>query len=181
MNQSELAERLGMTNGNMSKIERGDTSLTDENLERISSVTGFPESFFYQEGDIIADNLSFRKRETVAQKLIAPITAKANIIRVHVQFLSEQLGITTEHLPAVEVTDTNTPAQIAREVRRRWRLKFAVISSVTELLEDHGIIISSFPFITERVDSRCLLTDNKQPVIFLNSQMLGDRQRFSLV
>jgi Zn-dependent peptidase ImmA (M78 family)/transcriptional regulator with XRE-family HTH domain len=180
MNQSELAEQLGMTNGNMSKIERGDTALTDENLQKISTVTGFPESFFYQEGDIIAENLSFRKRETVAQKLITPITAKANIIRLHVQFLAEQLGLTTEHLPAIEVTDTNTSAQIAGEVRKRWGLKFPDISSVTELLEDHGIVISSFPFITERVDSRCMLTDYKQPVIFLNSQMLGDRQRFSL-
>ncbi|HWJ91128.1 MAG TPA: ImmA/IrrE family metallo-endopeptidase, partial [Flavisolibacter sp.] len=33
---------------------------------------------------------------------------------------------------------------------------------------------------TERVDSRSLFTDGHHPVIFLNSRLLGDRQRFSL-
>lgn len=180
INQSELAEKLGLNKGSLSKIEAGEKTLSKDNLTKISTITGFPESFFFAEGDIIAENLSFRKREKVAQTFIMPITAKSNIIRQHVQFLAEQLGKQTEHLPAIEVTDVQTPAQIAKAVREKWRLKFPVIPSVTELLEDHGIVVSSFPFVTERVDSRCMLTDNGQPVIFLNGQMLGDKQRFSL-
>ena len=180
INQSELAARLGITAAYISRIERGDAGFTEQNLAKVSSITGFPKSFFFQEGDIVAENLSFRKRETVAQKLIAPITAKANIIRLQVQFLTDQLGIVNDPLPAYEVTETTSPAQIAKEVRKSWRLKFPVIGSMMQVLEDHGIPICSFPFITERVDSRCMLTDNKQPVIFMNSQMLGDKQRFSL-
>lgn len=180
INQGELAGMLDLTNAYMSKIERGDAVLTPDNLAKVAVATRFPQSFFFQAGDIIAENLSFRKRETVAQKLITPITAKANIIRLQAQFLTEQLGIKHEHLPAIEVTDEASPAEIAKEVRKKWRVKFPVIDSMTQVLEDHGIAVSTFPFVTERVDSRCLLTDNKQPVIFMNSQMLGDRQRFSL-
>lgn len=180
INQSELATSLGITAGYMSKIEQGDTPVSDENVSRISTITNYPKSFFYQEGDIIAENLSFRKRETVAQKLVTPITAKANIIRLQVQYLTEQLSITPPTLPAIDVTEESTPAQIAKEVRKRWRLRSPAVDNVTQTLEEHGIAISSFPFITERVDSRCMLTENRQPIIFLNSQMLGDRQRFSL-
>lgn len=180
LNQTELAVKLGMTNANLCAIEQGTKKLTEQNLLKISEVTGFPISFFFQPGDIVAENLAFRKREHVTQKLMLPIAAQANIVRSHVQFLAKELGITPEHLPAVEVTDELTPAQIAKEVRRKWNLKFPVISSMVEMLEDHGIIVSSFPFITGRVDSRCMFTDDGQPIIFLNSQMLGDKQRFSL-
>jgi Zn-dependent peptidase ImmA (M78 family) len=47
-------------------------------------------------------------------------------------------------------------------------------------MEQQGIIINTFPFGTERVDSRSILTDDKYPIIFLNKNMMGDRQRFSL-
>ncbi|MBL0267160.1 MAG: hypothetical protein IPP99_00335 [Chitinophagaceae bacterium] len=43
----------------------------------------------------------------------------------------------------------------------------------------NNVIINSFDFGTERVDSRSMLTDDKYPIIFLNNSLLGDRQRFS--
>ncbi len=180
INQTELAAKLGMANANLSKIEKGDVSLSDETIAKLSEITSYPSSFFFQPGDILAENLSFRKRGTVAQKLITPITAKANIVRLHVQHLTDTLGVKPATVPALEVGGDTTPAHIANEVRKRWKLKGQLIENVTQLLEAHGIAIANFPFITERVDSRCMLTENKQPIIFLNSQMLGDKQRFSL-
>lgn len=180
INQSELAEKIGMTSANMSKIEKGDIGISDNTLSAIADQTRYPVSFFQQTGDIVAENLSFRKRETVAQKLITPITAKANVIRLHVQYLTKQLGIKPADIPAMEVTGDRTPAAIAREVRKAWRVKKGAVENVVQLLEAHGIVISTFPFGTERVDSRCILTDSKQPIIILNSQMLGDKERFSL-
>lgn len=178
--QVELSGLLSIGNSYMSKIERGDSPASDEILLKIADITGYPASFFYQPGDIIAESLSFRKRETVAQRYITPIAAKANIIRLHVQWLSRQLGSKPASIPAIEVSDKMTPAQIAGEVRRQWKIKAPVIESMAALLEEHGIAISSFPFGTERVDSRCMMAEEGQPVIFLNSQMLGDRMRFSL-
>jgi Zn-dependent peptidase ImmA (M78 family) len=51
---------------------------------------------------------------------------------------------------------------------------------MTQILEDNGIVVFSFDFNTDRVDSRCLITENGFPVIFINSRLLGDRRRFSL-
>jgi Zn-dependent peptidase ImmA (M78 family) len=51
---------------------------------------------------------------------------------------------------------------------------------MTALIEDNQIIVVSFDFGTERVDSRAMLTQDLRPVIVINSTMLGDRQRFSL-
>src|SRR6266536_4089035 len=80
-NQAQLSEKIGMSATNLSKIERSDIGIQKEIIETISEQTQYPLQFFYQPGTILPENLSYRKRETVAQKLITPINAQINIIR----------------------------------------------------------------------------------------------------
>jgi Zn-dependent peptidase ImmA (M78 family) len=83
-------------------------------------------------------------------------------------------------LPLYEVDEKITPSKIASLVRKKWNLPAGAINNLSKVLEEHGIIISSFDFGTDRVDSRSMLTDDNYPIIFLNRNLLGDRQRFSL-
>lgn len=179
--QAELAEKIGMSPTNLSKIERSDISINQAVLFLISDATKFPVSFFSQEGSIVPENMNYRKREKVAQKLLTPINARANIVRLHVQQITRALDTKVTVIPAIEVTESLTPAIIARQLRKLWKLKNPITDNVTEVLENNGIVVSGFNFGTERVDSRCVLTDDKVPVIFYNNSMLGDRQRFSLI
>ena len=178
--QAELAELIGMSPTNLSKIERSDIGIAEEALQSIAQKTSYPIGFFSQPGEIVPENLNYRKRETVAQKLITPIHAKANIIRRHVHFLTTGLDIIAPTIPKIEVTEKQTPAKIADKLRQLWKVDTPVITDLTRLLEDKGIVISTFPFGTDRVDSRTILTDSKFPIIFFNSSLQGDRQRFSL-
>ena len=179
-NQVELAEKIGMSATNLSKIERNDIGIQQEVLETIADKTSFPIQFFYQPGTILPENLSFRKRETVAQKLITPINAQVNIIRRHIQFLTVALNKQTPSFPNFAVTEKQTPDKIANKVRQLWNIESIVLDNLIRTIEDHGIVISSFDFGTERVDSRSILTDDKLPIIFFNKKLLGDRQRFTL-
>ena len=179
-NQVELAEKIGMSATNLSKIERNDIGIQKEVLETIADKTSFPIQFFYQPGTILPENLSFRKRETVAQKLITPINAQVNIIRRHIQFLTMALNKQTLSFPSFAVTEKQRPDKIANKLRQLWNIDSIVINNLTRTIEDHGIVISSFDFGTERVDSRSILTDDKLPIIFFNKKLLGDRQRFTL-
>lgn len=180
LSQAELAEKIGMSATNLSKIERSDIGISQEVLESIADITHYPFHFFTQPGDIAPENLSYRKREHVAQKLITPINAQVNIIRKQVQFLTRALNIDTPTLPSIAVTDKQSPAKIATKLRQLWNIEEPVINDVAKLLEKKGIVISSFNFGTDRVDSRSILTDDKQSIIFFNSALLGDRQRFTL-
>ena len=180
-NQIELAEKIGMSATNLSKIERNDIGIHGEVLEAIADKTSFPLQFFYQPGTILPENLSFRKREIVAQKLITPINAQINIIRRHIQFLTMALDIKTSFLPNLGVNEKQAPEKIANKLRQLWGVDSIVINNLTRLIEDHGIVVSTFNFGTERVDSRSILTDEKLPIIFFNKALLGDRQRFTLV
>lgn len=123
------------------------------------------------------ENLAYRKRQMVAQKLLTPITAQANILRQHVQFLTRALLIPTPAIPALKDT---TPEKAAARLRKLWGIDTPVIPNLTRIAEEQGIAVLSFDFGTGRVDSRSMLTDDGYPVIFLNKTLLGDRLRFSL-
>ena len=179
-NQVELAEKIGMSPTNLSKIERNDIGIHGEVLDAIADKTSFPLQFFYQPGTILPENLSFRKREIVAQKLITPINAQINIIRRHIQFLTTALDKENSSLPNLVVNEKQSPEKIANKLRQLWNIDTIVINNLTRIIEDHGIFVSTFNFGTERVDSRTILTDDKLPIIFFNKTLLGDRQRFTL-
>lgn len=180
LTQSDLAERLNSYKASVSRLEHGDGPVDENTLVALSEATHYPPHFFMQKGEILPVNLSYRKRKQVPAKLLTPIEAQMNIIRNHVQLIINGLGKGKIELPFFEVTDKRTPVQIANLIRKSWKVPLGPIENLSRLLEDKGILISSFDFGTDRVDSRSMLTDDNQPIIFLNRNLLGDRQRFSL-
>jgi Zn-dependent peptidase ImmA (M78 family)/transcriptional regulator with XRE-family HTH domain len=180
LTQTELAEKLHLHKANVSRLEKGETNVSGETLMAISNATKFPPQFFFQNGDILPLNLSYRKRQNVPTKLITPIEASINIIRQHVQIVTRALEKEKPALPVYLADEKHTPEKIAALVRKKWSITEPVIQNLCGLLEEKEIIINSFDFKTERVDSRSMLTDDQYPVIFLNKRLKGDRQRFSL-
>ncbi len=180
MSQSDLAERLNSYKASVSRLEHGNGPVDENILIALAEATHYPPQFFMQKGEILPVNLSYRKRKQVPAKLLTPIEAQMNIIRNHVQLIINGLGNTDITLPVFEVTEKHSPEQIANLVRKSWKVPAGPIENLSRLLEDKGILISSFDFGTDRVDSRSMLTDENQPIFFLNRNLLGDRQRFSL-
>ena len=180
LTQIELAEKIGVSNTSVSKMEKGEINVSEEAISLIAAATNFPLSFFEQENEVLPGQLAYRKRESVAQKLLTPIHAKVNILKFNIQYLIQELKIENPVLPVCEITDTNSPAVIAQKVRKAWKINQPVIENITYLFEEKGIAVANFDFGTERVDSRCIITDTEYPVIILNKTLLGDKQRFSL-
>ena len=180
MNQNELAEKIKMSATNLSKIERGDIGISNEILEAIAEVTSYPMHFFQQPGEIIPENLSYRKRFNVAQRLLVPINAKVNIIKRHAEFLTRALEVPLPILPSFTVGECQGPETIAIKLRKKWNINAGPIDNLTKVLEEQGVGIMSFDFGTTRVDSKSIFTDEQYPVICFNSTLLADRQRFSL-
>lgn len=180
MTQKDLADKIGQSASNISRMEKSVIPVTVAAFEQIAQATGYPKDFFEQKADIIPDNLGYRRRKVVASKLLTPIKAKINIIRQHVQFLTRELNIPAPKLPVIEVTEDATPQSAAKKLRKAWKVKDAVIDNMMQLIEENGIVISTFDFNTARVDSRSILTEDKYPIIIDNKGHLGDRQRFSL-
>ncbi len=178
--QVELASKIGVSNTTLSRMERGDFNFSDETIAAIAKATNYQVSFFDQDNEIYAEHLIYRKRDKVAQKLLTALNANINIQRMHVQTLIKELQLSSTGLPSFEVNDKNSPAVIAQKIRSTWKVSSGIVENMVELLERNGIAIISFDFGTERVDSRCVFTDDHFPIIIINNTLLGDRQRFSL-
>lgn len=180
LTQTDLAEKLHTYKASISRLEHGDANADEETLIALSEATNYPPQFFLQKGEVMPVNLSYRKRQNVPAKIISPIEAQINIIRQHVQFVTKTLQIPVPLLPVFNVDEKNTPEKIALTIRKKWNIPFGSIDNLCKIIEEQGIIIINFDFGTERVDSRCMLTDDKHPIIFLNKSLQGDRLRFSL-
>ncbi|MBS1586530.1 MAG: ImmA/IrrE family metallo-endopeptidase [Bacteroidetes bacterium] len=178
--QLELSEKIGMSRTNIGKMENGDIGVKEDILTAIADATSYPISFFRQDEEVFPEPLAIRKRDSVAQGILTPINAKTNIIRFHLQYLLKALDITAPILPIQQVDEAHSPLEIATALRDKWKIKSPVIDNITALLESKGIAIGSFDFGTERVDSKCVLTKEKYPLLIANRTLLGDRQRFSL-
>lgn len=186
LTQTGLAQKLNTYKANISRLEHGDAGADATTLLALAAATGFPPQFFLQQGEIMPVNLSYRKRKQVPAKLITPIEAQVNIIRRQLQLITRSLQLQAPKLPVYNAdanasgTDLKTLEKIASLLRKKWNIPAGPLDNITGILEQQGILISSFDFGTQRVDSRSMLTDDDQPIIFLNSSMQGDKQRFSL-
>ncbi len=180
LTQRALAEQLSITTAKMSRVEKDNPSISENLLEAFSKSLNYPKSFFYQNGEAIPMNLNFRKKQNVPQKLIVPIEAQINIYRLIIGRLFQALKRPTSKIPLFDLGKTISPAKVAEELRQMWRIERGPLADLIEIIESKGIIVLSFDFGTERVDSRTILTNERQPIIVLNKSMLGDRLRFSL-
>ena len=179
-NQYELAEKMGVSPAQLSKIELGTIEVHEDYINSIAELLHYPKTFFYQDIQVLQPILSYRKRQVVAQKLLTTIDAQINVYSMHIQYFINSLQVSKPSLPVLDVSIYESPENCAKELRKLWKVKEPVLDNISKLLEDNGIIIGSFNFGTERVDSRTIITNSGQPVIFTNQTMLGDKLRFSL-
>lgn len=180
INQYEFAEKLELSPAHLSKMEQGAVEIYDEYVDKFSEILHFPKSFFFQELDILQPILSTRKRNVVAQKLLTQIDAQINVYSMHIQYFLNELKTPKVTIPIFDKLELGSESACAIALRKQWKVKVEVLENITQLLEDNGIIVTSFNFGTERVDSRTIITPSGQPVIFVNKALLGDRLRFTL-
>ncbi|MCC7303486.1 MAG: ImmA/IrrE family metallo-endopeptidase [Bacteroidia bacterium] len=181
LSQKDLADRLGISPGKLSKAESGEQNLSEDQIVLLEQVLAYPREFFYQDAEaFLSSNLSFRKRHKVPQKMIFPIEARINVFRLQAEWLFRHTEKSSPKIPVFEIAVSGSPVEAARKLRKQWKIHAGMIENMSEVLESHEIPVLSFDFGTERVDSRLVLTKEQHPLIFLNSSMLGDRQRFSL-
>ena len=181
VSQKELAEKLNTSPGFICKVETDNKSLPEETLERMSKFLKYPVEFFYQEGEaFLPMSLNYRKRDHVSAKVLVPLEAQLNLYRLNIEMLSQKLKFPASNIPVLDLKKLGSEEQVAKQLRKEWKMPKGAVENLTELLEANGIIVISFDFGTERVDSRTILTKDKQPIIVVNKTHHADRQRFSL-
>lgn len=176
----EVAEKLNISKATAWRLENDVYGISPEIITGLSKVLNYPESFFFQKGEVLPLGLSYRKRDVVAAKLLSQIEANINIYRLNIELLLTTIKQEDFKLPVLDVVKYGSPQECAKQLRKVWKVEKGTINNLSEVLESKGIMLISFDFGTERVDGRFIMALDKFPVIITNKSLFGDRQRFTL-
>jgi len=142
--------------------------------------------FFYQklENDVKFEQCHFRKRKTTPVGLANRVCSYSTVFEELVEFLSQYLEFPESNVPDYSNNaDTYTNLEIeeaAESCRKYWGLGLDnPIENVTNVLENAGVVITTFSGVSEKVDALSLY--RKRPIIIRNGAKKSPcRLRFDL-
>ncbi len=182
--QSQLATRLNLPQSKLSKMESGHIPVPVDVLSALVRELKFPEKFFYQTFDVYPAGMHlymYRKHKTLPAKDLNRIAAWMNIYRSHVRGLLNAAEIEYREVPQYDIEEFDSTADVARAVRQYARIPpGAVVQNMTAVMEDMGIVVIPFDPGTRLFAGASMLTEKPNYVVVVNSQMPGDRLRWTL-
>lgn len=183
LTQTELADRLGISQAQVSKLENGLDRADPLLVERYAQVLDYRPSFFFQKAPLVGlPPYHHRKRARLGAKRLDAIYAELNIRRLHLQALIRSAEFDTpKALPDLRIEEFDGDcAEAARVLREHWLLPRGPLRDVTRAVENAGILVLCCDFRTDLLDGLSLRIEGLPPLIFLRADMPGDRYRFTL-
>lgn len=179
--QKDLAQLMGCKQSRVSKIESGEATPQETDIQSFVRVLGQDREFFFQQAVAMPASVSFyRKTQTFPLKLLRQCNAQMNVQRLQIE---KRLGATrlgTRELPYLPPTGRDGAAVTAQKLRELWELNPGPISSLTALVEGAGCVIVDYAFPSLKLDGLCVRAPQKPPIVFLNKDLPKSRRRLSL-
>jgi len=181
--QSELAKAAHVTQALISKLEAGVTvDPSDETVEALAAALSVPVAFLTSsERPHGMPQFHYRKRAKLGRKALEMIEAQINIRRIHASRLLQGYEVDADRFPVIDLEAMEwTPQQAAERIRGLWMLPRGPIDNLTEAVERAGAIVIQIDFGTSLLDALSFRLPGLPPLIFMNSNVPGDRYRFTL-
>jgi Zn-dependent peptidase ImmA (M78 family) len=183
--QAEVAKAAGINQGLLSKAEHGLLALKPEHVEKIADFLHYPVELFYEPGRIRTTPsacLYYMKRKTLPVGILKRLTAQMELRVLSVRKMLSPLEIEAErefvNLDPDEYE--NSPVEVARILRRLWRVPRGPIANMVSLLESAGgmVIISDF-YTPKLMGMSCSYRDSA-PLFFLNGEASVTQRRWTM-
>ncbi|WP_265200812.1 helix-turn-helix domain-containing protein [Aureitalea sp. L0-47] len=180
LSQTELSKVISISQGKLSKVEKGEQTIGDDILYKLAQVLEYPLQFFYQPTPSSpVSHLYYRKRITISNKIISKMEANIKIFRQNIDALMNSIELPNLNIPFCD-PNVETPEQIARKARLKLNIGKGPVENLVNTLEKNGIVIVTTDLFNEKTDAVSTISDNGTHIIYLNERMPQDRQRFSL-
>lgn len=179
--QTDLATRVAINQGTISKYEKALDRPGEKHLGAIAEALGVPVAFFF-DTDARPAAVLYRSRALRSAKLEAHVRARLNVARLIAQRLLDDIGVeTTATFPDPD-TDLGDPEQAAEALRAVWWVPPGPIDDISDLIERAGGVVLRVDLGTDDVVAAYMhpLGDPTR-WFFVNTRVTaGDRVRFSL-
>lgn len=177
LTKRQLASQIDATEKTVQNYESGEMNPSEESLSRLSSVLGFPPSFF--EGDdleiLSPDVASFRslKKMKASQRDMA--LSAGSIALIFSKWIDQNFDLPKPDIPRFE--PGIEPEAAAMALRREWGVGVLGVRNMVHLLEAKGIKVFSLDIDAVEVDAFSMWY-GEQPFVFLNTQKTAEHSRF---
>jgi Zn-dependent peptidase ImmA (M78 family)/DNA-binding XRE family transcriptional regulator len=176
--QGELADRLGIEQGTLSKIEKNILSIDEPLAGKISEVLEFPLPFFYQDKKVLPVEGHYRRKISTPVKKLKQYVAQMTLAEWHFLAMTDEIELPETKLPQWDVIEDGSPALCARHLREFWRIPQGRMTNLVKWIEDHGIVIIALDL--GEMDGFSTYINGNIPVIFVNRQLPPDRFRLTV-
>jgi Zn-dependent peptidase ImmA (M78 family)/transcriptional regulator with XRE-family HTH domain len=181
MTQIDLAKRLRMTQGYISKVEHGISEASDEILDQIVQALDYPQEFFFEVYRPHPLGIGFyRKHKILPARLKARIDSHANLHRMRIQKMLRSVDLVESKVVERSLGEHDSPEEIARAIREYWQIPRGPIQNLTETLENAGMITIKSPLDTRHFSGVHVPTEQLIYIILTNGIMPADRDRYTL-
>lgn len=185
--QSELADCCQLSQAMISKLEnRLLREPSIDVLQKLSSILKYPTEFFYETDKVyglpasVHSGALYRRKANVTKKSREKLEAILNLHIFHLRRLIKSIDLDCD-LPLPEYDpDLYTPEEIAKKVRQSWLIPKGPIPNLIDYVERAGCMVFLCDFDDLAVDGVTMRDPNLPPCIFLNKNLPGCRQRFTL-
>lgn len=186
LTQDETIACLGgrITKAALSYYENGKRSPHASTLKALGGVFGVRTQWFWQEPSLEINWHGFRSLASLGKH-------QRERIKVMAQRQAEDYMEVWSLFPTREKIDfpprhhVQTPEEadtLAANLRKRWMLGFDTIESVTQCLENHGVVIVHYDGIeTPEFDGLSATINRQHPLLVVNNRVPVDRFRFDLL
>lgn len=150
---AELAERVGCQRQTLSMYEIAKSQPTDKNVvKRLSEALDFPIEYFYEKPTAYTSStVYFRSLLTTNKKY-------RNEQIVKMDFLSQVYSLLQDYVAfpeyeALDLPEDTPPEKVAYALREAWGLGQGPVDNLISVVEQHGILVTSFSTSTDDVDA----------------------------
>ena len=150
---AELAERVGCQRQTLSMYEISKSQPTDKTtVARLAQELDFPVRYFYEHPTTFASGtVYFRSLLTTNKKYRSEQIVKMDYLAQIYSLLQDYVAF-PEYEP-LGLPDDITPEQAAYALRDAWGLGRGPIDNLISVVEQHGILVTSFSTSTNDVDA----------------------------
>jgi Zn-dependent peptidase ImmA (M78 family)/DNA-binding XRE family transcriptional regulator len=180
ISQRDLAAAVGVAPSTLCKSELNSMLPSPEVLAALSRVLQYPEALFFHDINVLTPNIIYyRKRASLLGGDREKVDNLVHIERFKVRQLLLSLGLNQTTAP-MNPADYGTPQDIARRLRHTWSVPMGPVKNLVQLVEKAGILIITSEYNTDKLDGMIVPDGDALPLIYLNREQPGDRQRSTL-
>ena len=159
---AELAERVDQHRQTLSMYEIGKSQPSSSLAEALARTLSFPKQFFYENPTPLSSGtVYFRSLLTTNKKYRSEQMVKMDFLCRVYAFLQEYIEFPDYIIP--DLPANISPIEAAAKLRETWGIGNQPIDNMVSLVEQHGILVTTFHTSTDDVDafSKPILIDGE--------------------